>query len=479
MKRLFGMVMLAMLPLAFTSCGDDEEEKINPQEQGNDNDTPETPVVKDIIVEVDANGNAKGGHHFIRIDDTNFYIDDIKYTASQGNLIVSGYDEAYFSGEANIITTLKYDGRTMNVTSIMASAFKDCTVLTSIAIPNSVTSIGEDAFSYCSMTSVAIGNGMTTISESAFEGCDGLTKAEFASVESLCEIDFKDYGANPLNYAHHLYINGKEVTDLVIPNSVTSIGNYAFYGCSSLTSIAIPNSVTSIGWKAFSDCYFTLDSFINNSSLSDNTKWGATIVDVETSEGLLIKNNTIVRCRPWATSITIPNSVTEIGSYAFDGCIGLTSVTIPNSVTSIGNGIFSRCSSIESIVVEQGNTKFDSRNGCNAIIKTATNTLIQGCKNTIIPYSVTEIARYAFYGCSSLTSIDIDDVTWIGNYAFYGCSSLKDVYCYATTPPRIDSYTFYDSYISSATLHVIPGYVNTYKSKEYWKNFGSIVAIKL
>ncbi len=168
--------------------------------------------------------------------------------------------------------------------------------------------------------------------------------------------------------------------------SVTSIGLSAFYGCSGLTSITIPNSVTSIGNKAFWSCF-----------------------------GL--------------TSITIPNSVTSFGSDAFYGCSGLTSITIPNSVTSIGYRAFQDCSGLTSIVVESTNTVFDSRNDCNAIIETATNTLVAGCKNTTIPSSVASIGIYAFAGCSGLTSITIpNSVTSIGYYAFKDCSGLTSIF---------------------------------------------------
>ena len=167
--------------------------------------------------------------------------------------------------------------------------------------------------------------------------------------------------------------------------SVTSIGDKAFMYCTSLTSITIPNSVTSIGGYAFYDC----------SSL---------------------------------TSVTLPNSVTSIGEYAFSGCSSLTSITFPNSVTSIGDGAFWHCSSLTSIVVESGNTMYDSRENCNAIIETASNTLIAGCKSTTIPNSVTSIGGEAFYDCSSLTSITIpNSVTSIGDRAFASCSSLTSI----------------------------------------------------
>ncbi len=198
---------------------------------------------------------------------------------------------------------------------------------------------------------------------------------------------------NPLDNPsdnNYSYVSG----NLVIPDTVTyngisytvyAIMYYAFKSCVSLTSVTIGNSVTTIGSYAFEDC-----------------------------SGL--------------TSITIPNSVTSIGSYAFGECSGLTSITIPNSVTSIGSSAFSGCKKLASIKVEAGNTHYDSRDSCNAIIQTDKNILIAGCQNTIIPNSVTAIGSYAFERCSGFTSVTIpNSVTSIGIGAFYWCYSLTSV----------------------------------------------------
>ena len=216
-------------------------------------------------------------------------------------------------------------------------------------------------------------------------------------------------------------VTGNNVTaensDVVIPAfvksgdvvcKVTSIGDEAFYYCDTLVSVIIPNSVESIGTSAFFYCGGLTSITIPDSveTIGSGAFYGCT--------GL--------------TSITIPDSVTSIGNNAFEGCSGLTSITIPDSVTSISDYAFSNCSSLETIVVESGNSVYDSRNNCNALIETSTNTLITGCKNTIIPEDIQTIGALAFYGRSGLTSITIpDSVTSIGNNAFQSCSGLTSV----------------------------------------------------
>ena len=190
-------------------------------------------------------------------------------------------------------------------------------------------------------------------------------------------------------------------------------------------------------------------------------------------------------------------SVTSIGNYAFSDCTGLTSVTIPNSVKSIGNYAFLYCTGLTSIVVDKGNVNYDSRDNCNAIIETATNTLITGCNSTIIPNSVTSIGSFAFYGsgltsvtipnsvtsigedafgyCSGLTSVTIGNlVTSIGEYAFYNCSGLKVLTCLAPNPPACDINAFTGIDKSKCTLYVIKESVNVYKIADQWKDFYNI-----
>ena len=247
-----------------------------------------------------------------------------------------------------------------NIIEIGEYAFYNNKALTSLAISSGVKCIGQYAFYGCSgLTSIVIPDTVTSIGKSAFVGTawynyqpDGLVYAG--------KVAYKYNGTMPSN------------TSIVLKEGTLGIAGSAFEGCSGLTSITIPDSVTSIGGYAFEGC-----------------------------SGL--------------TSITIPDSVTSIGSCAFDGCSGLTSIVIPDSVTSIGSYAFRGCTGLTSIIVEDGNPVYHSEENC--LIETATNTLILGCKTSIIPDSVTSIGSYAFDGCSGLTSIVIpDSVTSIGSY---------------------------------------------------------------
>ena len=157
-------------------------------------------------------------------------------------------------------------------------------------------------------------------------------------------------------------------------------------------------------------------------------------------------------------------------------CRGLASVTIGYSLTSIKGSDFSSCGDLTSIVVESGNVKYDSRENCNAIIETSSNTLIRGCKNTNIPNSVTSIGDYAFSGCSGLTSITIpNSVTSIGRASFSGCTNMADIYVLSTTPIELREDPFGNNLYQKTTLHVPSGCLNDYSTADYWKNFVHIV----
>ena len=244
-------------------------------------------------------------------------VDGIYYLTPKKNVaIVTRGDKAY-SGDITIPSSIKVNELEYTVRDIEESAFANCSSLTSVTIPNSVTSIKNKTFEGCGgLTSVTIPNSVTSIGEDAFYECSGLTSVTIPN--SVTSIGYRTFCCSGL-------------TSVSIPNSVTSIGRGAFTGCSSLTSITIPNSVTSIGSFAFSGCSSLTSITIPNSVTS-------------------IEYATFYGCSS-LTSITIPNSVTGIGSSAFSGCSSLTSITIPNSVTSIEYDTFYGCSSLTSITI--------------------------------------------------------------------------------------------------------------------------------
>ena len=336
--------------------------------------------------------------------------------------------------------------------------------ITTVNISNGVTSIGDYAFSFCTgLTSIEIPASVKTIGNYAFQGCWGLTSIEIpASVTTIGNAAF-----NTCIY----------LTSINIPANVTTIGNEAFGNCTGLTSINIPASVTSIGYWAFINC-------IGLESIS--VAAGNTIYDSRDNCNAIIEkatNTLIAGCK----NTMIPNTVTSIGDYAFYSCEELKEITIPASVTSIGNYAFYGCSALESISVANGNTKYDSRNDCNALIETASNTLMLGCKNTVIPNTVTSIGDYAFHGCeelkeitipasvtsignetfyycTSLTSITIPaSVTSIGNETFADCTSLTTVFMEPTTPPTLGYYAF-DECDALDAIYVPTGTSGAYKA---------------
>lgn len=337
-----------------------------------------------------------------------------------------------------------------SVTSIEYGTFDNCSSLASVTIPSSITGLDYYAFARCtSLTSLTIPSSVTYISKYTFEGCTSLTSITVEDGNTT--YDSRENCNAIINTSSNTLILGCKNT--VIPSSVTSIGDYAFRGCS-IASVTIPSSVTNIGYYAFNNCTSLASVIIPGSvtSIGNNAFSGCTSLASVTIENgvssighsafeycnsltsIIIPSSIIsigscaFRYCPSLRSVAIENGVTSIESDAFYYCRSLTSITIPSSVTNIEIAAFAGCTSLTSIIVENGNNKYDSREGCNAIIETSSNTLVAGCARTIIPNSVISIAPYAFCGHSTLTTISIPNtVISIGKSAFYGCSSLISV----------------------------------------------------
>ncbi len=364
--------------------------------------------------------------------------------------LVASADAVQIEG---IYYNLNAENKTAEVTNNPNKYSGDIVIPESVTyeeVTYSVTSIGYAAFQDCSgLTSITIPNGVTSIGGSAFDKCSGLIS-------------------------------------VVIPNSVFSIGNYAFTDCSSMTSIAVEAGNTKFDSR--DNCNAIIETASNTLKAGCKT---TVIPNNVTTIGFAAFDG----CSG-LTSVTIPNSVTSIKDVAFCDCSSLTSITIPHSVTSIGSSTFAGCGNLTSIVVEAGNTVYDSRDNCNALIETASNTLVRGCEKTVIPNSVTTIGRdafsyctglssvtipnsvtsigkYAFFKCKAMTSLTIpNSVTSIDNSAFFDCWGLTSVTSLATTPPQAVDNSFNNYKIP---LYVPKGTRDAYLAQEPWNKFKEII----
>ena len=425
-----------------------------------------------------------------------------------------------------------------SVTSIGNDAFNGCTGLTNVDILEGVTSIGAAAFQGCSgLTSVTIPPSVTSIGNNAFNGCTGLTKVIVPDLTAWCAISFGNEYANPLYYAKHLYSDDNtEITNLVIPEGVTSIGSSAFYDCSGLTSVTIPSSVTSIGDYAFDKCSGLTNVTISSNVIlskdytaDSNIKhiFGSQVKEYIIGDGVTsIGKYAFWNCAG-LTSVTIRSSVTTIGKYAFSNCTGLTKVivpdiaawcgiyfsnnsanplyyakhiysdenteiidlTIPESVTSICFAAFWNCSSLKSVTFPSGLQSINESafKGCSNITDLKLNCetiedwfadIKTSVKILTIGEGTTTISDSAFEGFSVLTTVSLgSNVSNIGANAFANLSKLEDVYCYAIRYPRVDASTFQGSYVEYVTLHVPEASIQQYQNHAVWGEFFQIVPI--
>ncbi len=369
--------------------------------------------------------------------------------------------EAYV-GNVVIPAKVRYKNRVYTVTKIGGEAFRGCTDLKSITMPNTIIAIRQGAFMGCSgLASVTIPNSVIYLETCAFEGCSGLRSVIipnsvvhienviFGGCTGLAEIavesgnpayDSRDRCNAIINTSANSLISGCKNT--IIPNSVTTIGGGAFFDCSGLTSVTIPNSVTSIGESAFRGCSGLTSVVIPNSVTSIGKsafRECSGLTSVAFPNSVTTIGESAFRECSGLTSVTIGNSVTSIGEDAFSYCSGLTSVTIPNSVTTIGNGAFFDCSGLTSVTIPNsvttiGDGAFSGCSGLSSVVFNAekcTNGCLfygSGLTSVTIGDGVTKISNYTFANCSRLTSVIIGkSVTYIGGSAFGDCSGLSSV----------------------------------------------------
>ncbi|OPZ36844.1 MAG: hypothetical protein BWY98_00307 [Tenericutes bacterium ADurb.BinA155] len=393
---------------------------------------------------------------------------------------VNRIDSQVFSGCTSLVSA----SYSSSATSIGQSTFENCSSLASFTIPSSVQDIGRCAFYNCtSLTEIFVPSSVKSVGSCAFVNCTSLVKAEFPSLESLCSIAFGWFGANPLTSAHHLYIDGSEVTDLVIPSSisaipgeafsggsflsvlipssVTTIGGAAFRGCSSLRSLVIPSSVTSIASYAFSNCSSLVSvSFSSSIDKIDMAAFeGCTSLAklevpdfnalcsthfTESSSNPLFYAHHLYVGGSEVTEVAIPSNCTEIGSATFAGALYLTNVSIPSSVTAIGHQAFSGCTSLSQVT---------------------------------IPSSVTSMGGWVFSGCTSLSQVTIpSSVASIFDEIFAGCTALKEVSILSSTMTAIPSKAFADC--TSLVSVTLPSSIKTI-GRQAFMNCTSLVCIRL
>ncbi len=390
---------------------------------------------------------------------------DFTYTNINGAIIITGYTGA--GGDIGIPRTIAG----LPVVSIGDGAFEYNGNLTSVTIPNSVTNIGNDAFDYCyNLTRIMLGNNVTSIGNDAFEECYNLTNATIGNnVTNIGNYAFYDcssltaFTVAALN-SHYSSVDGvlfnqgqtlliqfpagNPEGDYTIPDSVTSIGDYAFEDCYGLTNVMMGNGVIYIGNGVFWGCSGLTTAVIPNSvnSIGSSAFYGCS--------GL--------------TNVTMGNTVAVIGNSAFEDCSSLTTIAIPASVSYIEDYAFYGCSSLTAITVDPANYNYYSLDG--VLFNKSQTTLLQypeaKAGSYIIPDSVTSLGYAAFQSCTNLTSLTIDNnVASLGNYEFYGCSSLASVTIgTGVTSLGYDAFAFCTS-LANVT---IPGHVTSIGSQAFY-----------
>ena len=420
------------------------------------------------------------------------------------------------------------------ITKLSDEVFANCQNLQSMNIPTSVLSIGVRAFQNCPYLSIVnIPNGVTSIGASAFSGCDRLSTIIMA--ETITSVGVGALTDTPwfANQPEGLLYVGKvaykykgtmaDNTNFEIKDGTTEISGQAFMGCKGLVSIQMSESVKAIGENAFTDCSNLLSVNLPSSitEIENGTfSYCQSLTSLSLPDGLA-RIGSMAFENSGLTSISLPDKLTTIESSAFANCNNIESIQIPSSVVSIGESAFN-IKSLKTLIIDTGNPIYDSRNNCNAIIETATNTLLFGCQGSFVPDGVEKIANRAFVGCDGLTALILPTtVKTIGDFAFDTCpllasvklneglesigtqafcrcsaldaitlpSTLKEIGQFAFSgtnlanitslieePFAIDASVFQSLY-SRATLYVPDGTKAKYQNMEAWKRFTNIIEV--
>lgn len=371
------------------------------------------------------------------------------------------------------VTNVTFDSSgSLDVETIGDYAFKGCSSLKTIIIPQYVSEMGNYVFQDCTnLESIRISASVSKIGSRVFAGCPNLKS--IVVEEGNKKYDSRENCNAIVETATNTLVCGTE--NSTIPTTITAIGGGAFAE-TGLKNFVIPEGVTSIQYGAFENCQnlksVTLPQSLKKLEYRVFAKSGLTSVVIP--EGITrLPDGTFTECQNLET-VTLPTTLEAIENNAFSNS-GLTSIFIPKGVTSISSTSFNYCGKLSTISVSDENTTYDSRNNCNAIIQTATNQIVRGTFNTIIPNTVTSIGDNAFNDINSLTSIVIrESVTSIGLYAFRFCNSLAEVVCKAKVAPQLKSDAFSNDILSKATLYVPEESVESYKADGEWKKFSDI-----
>ena len=329
-------------------------------------------------------------------------------------------------------------------TNLGSYAFSGCSNIANIILPNTLTSISNYAFKNCSgLESITIPENVTSIGTDAFNNCTALSEVHVNNISKWCKIEFGNVFANPMHYAAKFYVNGEEPDEVIFEEGTTSVGLYILYNIKSIKKIVVPDTVRTIGQGAFMGCS-KLESltipFVGGSHTANKNivHLFGSVANIPTSlKTIVITSATSIDSNAFSgcnnvTSITLPSTLTSIGAYAFQNCSGLTSITIPDGVTSIGSNAFSGCTALSKVYVNDISKwyRISFANDAANPMHYATEFYVKGEKITEVTFDdqITAIPSYALYNIKSIKKIVVPNtVITINQAAFKGCDALESL----------------------------------------------------